>query len=123
MQGFTHAALAGALVLAAGFAPAAGAHGQERDGIVRAMQISRGSRIGASLQDFDDAAAKDAKLSRQGVLVTSVEPGGPADAAGIKPGDAIVEFDGDKVRSVRQMSRLVQETPSGHSVAVTLLRS
>src|SRR4029079_6459815 len=43
--------------------------------------------------------------------------------AGVKAGDAITEFDGEHVRGVRQFSRLVQETPSGRSVAVALSRA
>ena len=121
MKGFTHAALAAALVFAAGLLPASGAHGQGRSSITRVFDLVRGSRIGVSVQDIEEADAKDAK-PKAGVLIETVEPGGPADKAGIKPGDAITEFDGERVRSVRQFSRLVQETPQGRTVAVALSR-
>ena len=55
--------------------------------------------------------------------IESVEPGGPADKAGIKAGDAVTEFDGERVRSVRQFLRLVQETTPGRSVPVVLSRA
>ena len=45
----------------------------------------------------------------------TVTPDGPADKAGIKGGDTITEFDGERVRSTLQFSRLVQETPAGPS--------
>jgi len=42
--------------------------------------------------------------------------------AGLKAGDVITAFDGERVRSARQLSRLVDETPVGRSVKMTLLR-
>jgi serine protease Do len=122
MQGYRKAAIACALVLAGGFAPASTALSQSADSVVRALQIGRGSRIGVTVQDIEDADSKDAKQTKAGVLVETVESGGPADRAGIKSGDTITEFDGEKVRSVRQFSRLVQETPTGRSVAVAVSR-
>ena len=113
MNGFRLAALAGALVMAAGLIPAGEAHAQTR---------LRGSRIGVSVSDREDADAKDAKAIKEGVVVDSVTPGGAADTAGVKAGDAITEFDGEKVRSVRQFSRLVQETPGGRTIPVALSR-
>jgi len=121
MKGFRHAALATALVLAGGLLPGSGAHGQGRSSVTRLLDVGRGSRIGVSVQDIEDADAKDAK-PKAGVLIETVEPGGPADKAGMKAGDAITEFDGERVRSVRQFSRLVQETPQGRTVAVALSR-
>jgi serine protease Do len=119
MKGLTHAALAGALTIAAGFWPAATTTAQESEPLVRALQIARGARIGASVQDIQET---DARKGTQGVSIESVEPGGPADKAGIKSGDIVTEFDGERVRSVRQFSRLVQETPAGRSVPVVLSR-
>lgn len=123
MKGLRLAALAAALILAAGALPWTGAHGQTRSSVLRAFDLGRGSRIGVSVQDIEEADAKDVKQQlKAGVLVETVEPDGPADKAGVKAGDAITEFDGERVRSVRQFSRLVQETPSGRSVAVALSR-
>ncbi len=46
----------------------------------------------------------------------------PAAKAGVKEGDVVVEFDGERVRSARQLTRLVQETPDGRAVKMTLER-
>ena len=46
----------------------------------------------------------------------------PAETAGLKAGDVIVEFDGERVRSTRQFTRLVQETPSGRKVQASVVR-
>jgi serine protease Do len=56
-------------------------------------------------------------------VVESVRSASPAEKAGIKQGDVIVEFDGERVRSSRQFSRLVEETPEGRSAKVVLQRS
>ena len=116
-------ALAGALVLTAGLAPAGVAHGQtsdSQDALVRAFQIGRGSRIGITVLDLEETDKKDVK---SGVVVDAVNAGGPGDKAGVKAGDAIVEFDGDRVRSARQFQRLVQESASGRAVPVVLSRA
>ena len=122
MRAISQAALLCAGVLAAGVAPAGAARGQTQDSpdtFVRTLQITRGSRIGISVQDLDETAGKDV---RTGVLVEGVDSGGPGDKAGVKSGDTIVEFDGDRVRSVRQFQRLVQECPAARSVAMVILR-
>ena len=61
--------------------------------------------------------AQRAKLSPpQGAYVTQVESGSPAQKAGIMTGDIIVEFDGERVRSARQLSRLVRESSDDRTV-------
>ena len=111
-------ALSGALVLAAAAGAPAPALAQDRDTVTR-LFAGRGAHIGLTVEDLDDAAAKQAK---GGVRVETVTPDGPADKAGIKSGDLITEFDGERVRSTLQFSRLVQETPPGRQVAVALTR-
>jgi serine protease Do len=114
-------ALAGALVLAAGAGAPAPVKAQDSDTVTRAFQfVGRGSLIGVSVEDLDDA---DVKQTRGGVKVETVTPGGPADKAGVKAGDTITDFDGERVRSTMQFSRLVQETPAGRQVAVALSRA
>src|SRR3954471_12821905 len=110
---------AGALVLAAaGLAPVSAA--QDRDPLVRLLDMAgSGTQIGAAVTEIE---AEDAKQPKAGVLVETVTPGGPADKAGIKTGDAITEFDGERVRSVRQFSRLVQESTPGHAISTVLSR-
>ena len=72
----------------------------------------RGSSIGVRIQDADAG----------GVLIDDVEAESPAEKAGLKRGDVVVEFDGERVRSARHFSRLVQETPSGRAVKATVVR-
>jgi serine protease Do len=81
----------------------------------------RGSSIGVSVRDVRPAEAGGEKPS-EGVLIDEVRPGSPAEKAGIRRGDIVVEFDGERVRSARQFSRIVQETPAGRTVKATLVR-
>jgi len=112
-------ALGSAVILAAGLAPAPRAQAQERSSVVRAFDVARGARIGAAVDTTDPEPGKDAK---PGVSIETVDSGGPADKAGIKAGDVVTEFDGERVRSVRQFLRLVQESTPGRSVPVVLSR-
>lgn len=109
-------ALAGALVVLAG----AGAPAQvsAQSSVSRAFElVGRGAHIGVTVEDLE---GDDAKL--RGVRIETVTPDGPADKAGLKAGDTISEFDGERVRSMLHFSRLVQETPPGRAVPVTLSR-
>ena len=73
-----------------------------------------GPRLGVSLSDVTEGAG--------GVRVAEIEDGSAAAKAGVKPGDVITDFDGERVRSVRQMQRLVSETPAGRPVKITVSR-
>ena len=74
----------------------------------------RGSRLGVMVQDLD------ATDKTGGVRVDSVDPGSPAEKAGLETGDVVVEYDGERVRSARQFTRLVQETPEGRQVPMAV---
>ena len=112
-------ALAGALLMVAGAGAPAPVLAQDRDTVTRAFAFAgRGAHIGLTVEELDDAAAKQTR----GVRVETVTPDGPSDKAGIKAGDVITEYDGERVRSTLQFSRLVQETPTGRDVAVVLTR-
>jgi serine protease Do len=89
----------------------------------RTVQVlSGGSRIGVSIRDVEESDSKTAKGADTGVIVEEVATDSPAEKAGIRKGDVIVEFDGERVRSVRQLTRLVQETPAGRTVPAVLQR-
>jgi serine protease Do len=90
-----------------------------------AFLAGRGAEIGVSIRDVESpdragSSPGDAKAAG-GVIVEEVRPDGPADKAGIKRSDLIVEFDGERVRSARQFSWLVQETPPDRSVKATIV--
>ena len=119
--------LSGIAVLAALAAPALAAGAEvttqeEREEtertVVRRIEIG-GPRteIGVSVRDVEEAGE-----GAEGAVVTDVRADGPADAAGVEPGDVIVEFDRERVRGARQLARLVEETPAGRTAPVRVLR-
>jgi serine protease Do len=83
-----------------------------RDGEIRIA--AGGPRIGARVRDVDAADVSREKLeTRHGAVVTDVESDGPAAQAGLRAGDVLLRFDGEAVRSSRQLTRLVRESPDG----------
>jgi serine protease Do len=82
-----------------------------------------GSTIGVSVRDLGADDASRAKVQpSDGVLVDSVREGTAASKAGLKSGDVIIEFDGERPRSTRHFTRLVRETPPGRTVKMTIVR-
>ncbi len=60
--------------------------------------------------------------NRSGVLVTGVERNGPAERAGLRPGDIVIAFGGAKVEGVDDLHRLLDASRIGGSVSVRALR-
>jgi serine protease Do len=85
------------------------------------IQYGSGSQIGVSIRDLGEEDVKGGKTAT-GVIVDEVEPDSPAQKAGFRAGDIIVEFDGERVRSMRQFIRLVQETPAGRQIQAAVTR-
>ncbi|HEU4939976.1 MAG TPA: PDZ domain-containing protein [Vicinamibacterales bacterium] len=128
MNRWKAAAVAAALVAAAGagaaFLPPA--HAQSTGRAPRALEIfgGRGSQIGVTVREVEETDAKNGKLAApSGVMIDEVSEESPAAKAGLKAGDIVVEFDGERVRSVRQFSRLVQETPVGRKTQAVVMRA
>lgn len=128
MNAWKSVALAGALVAAAsaGAASLPPAHAQNAaTRAPRALEIfgGRGSQIGVTIRDVEESEAKTNKMSTPaGVVVEDVSEDSPAAKAGLKKGDIVVEFDGEHVHSVRQFTRLVQETPPGRKTQAFVMR-
>lgn len=85
----------------------------------------RGSYLGVGVVDIDSPErAKALKLPEErGVEVTRVSEGSPAEKAGLKEQDVILEFNGERVDSVEKLVRLVRETPIGRSVKLLISRN
>jgi serine protease Do len=81
--------------------------------LLRNGRVSRGY-LGVSLQDSETAGG--------GALVAEVTNGGPASSAGLRNGDRIVEFDGRLVKSTKQLTELIADTPAGKAVKLKFLR-
>jgi serine protease Do len=58
-----------------------------------------------------------------GALVDNLEPGGPGDKAGLKRGDVVISFRGERVLDSDHLVRLVGATPVGHKVEMRVMRN
>jgi len=79
--------------------------------------------IGVRIQSVPDDLARRLGLARAtGALVAGVIDGGPAEAAGIKPGDVILRFDGKRISGRRDLPRIAADTEVGRTVQVVIWR-
>ena len=80
--------------------------------------------LGVRIQEVTKEIADLEKLKKAtGALVASVSESSPADKAGIKAGDIILEFDGKKVDTMRTLPKLVAQTEVGKRVEVKIWRN
>src|SRR5471030_240013 len=85
-------------------------------------KVTRG-RIGVQIGEVSKEVAESLGLkSAQGAEVSLVEPGGPADKAGIKAGDIILKFNGADIGRSSDLPRLVGSTELGSKATVTVWR-
>jgi serine protease Do len=83
--------------------------------------MAGGTYLGVGVVDVDSERARTLKLKEdRGVEITSVTEGGPADKAGIKQGDVVLEYNGQAVDGMTQFQRLVRETPASRQVKIGL---
>ena len=85
-------------------------------------RVSRG-RIGVVIQEVTKELADSFGLGKPfGALVNSVEKGGPAEKAGVEPGDIILKFDGKAVNASSDLPRIVGATKPGSKVPLQVWR-
>ncbi|MET4699847.1 serine protease Do [Constrictibacter sp. MBR-5] len=79
--------------------------------------------LGVRIQTVTDEIADSLGLKEQrGALVASITPGGPAEKAGVQPGDVILSFDGKRVDRMRRLPRIVAESRIGKETTVEVWR-
>ncbi len=90
----------------------------------RELRVLRGqgAQLGVTVRDLTADDLKSASGVTNGVRIEDVDRAGAAAKAGVQEGDVVAEFDGERVRSARQFSRLVQETPDGQTVKMGIVR-
>jgi serine protease Do len=85
-------------------------------------KVSRGW-LGVQIQEVSPAIAKNLELPNDhGALVADVTKGGPAEKAGIRQGDVIESFGGQEITKLRDLTRVVAETPVGRTARVKVWR-
>jgi Do/DeqQ family serine protease len=89
--------------------------------LVKKGKVTRGW-LGVGVQPITAELAKSFGTSGEGVLVNQVMPKSPAEAAGIKVGDALLSVDGKPIKDPRELQRLIADVDIGKSVELTILR-
>ena len=92
------------------------------DQLNRDGKVHRG-RLGVGIQEITSDLARSLALpAARGVLVNSVEPGGPAQRAGIRTGDVITAVNSIRVDDPNALRNRIASSVPGTEVAITVLR-
>src|SRR5881409_4160488 len=94
---------------------------------VMAQLIAKGRVVrgwlGVVIQDVtDELASSFGVKEREGVLVADVMKGGPAETAGLRAGDIVVEVDGTRIREVPDLQRRIAGVAPGQKVRLVVVR-
>ena len=90
---------------------------------LRQFKEVRRGWLGVKIQQVTDEIAESLGIKpTRGALVAGVDDKGPAKPAGIEPGDVIITFDGKPIKEMRDLPRIVADTPVGKDVAVVIIR-
>src|SRR5687767_148032 len=85
-------------------------------------KVTRG-RLGVRIQPMTKELAQSFRLKEpNGALIATVEPGSPADKAGLKAGDVVLAFNGQAIDDANKLPRLVAETKPGASATLRVWR-
>src|SRR5580704_11951392 len=79
--------------------------------------------LGVRIQQVTDDIAESLSIKPpRGALIAGLDDKGPAKPAGMQPGDVVVKFDGHDVKEMRDLPRIVADTPVGKEVDVVVIR-
>ncbi|HWO00533.1 MAG TPA: PDZ domain-containing protein [Blastocatellia bacterium] len=89
-----------------------------------AVPYGEGSYLGVFLEEVTPERVKELGLSEErGAIVMKVVAGGPAEKAGLKENDVVLSFNGRRVDSVRELQRLLSETPAERAISIEVFRA
>src|SRR6201994_270454 len=79
--------------------------------------------LGVRIQQVTDEIAESLNIKpARGALIAGTEDKGPAKPPGSEPGDVVVKFDGKDIKEMRDLPRVVADTPVGKEVPVLIIR-
>ena len=91
--------------------------------VIRLM-ASSGSYLGVGVRDVTADRVKALNLKEErGAEITSVQVDSPAAKAGLKTGDVVLDYAGQRVESMEQFIRMVRETPAGREIKIGVSRA
>jgi serine protease Do len=90
---------------------------------LRQFGETRRGWLGVRIQPVtDDIAESLGMATAKGALVAGVIKGGPVDNGSVQAGDVIIKFDGKDIHEMRDLPRVVAESPVGKAVDVVIVR-
>ena len=90
---------------------------------LRQFKEVRRGWLGVRIQQVTDEIADSLSIKpARGALIAGIDDKGPAKPAGIEPGDVVVKFDGQDIKEMRDLPKIVAETPVGKDVEVIIIR-
>ncbi|AXK83615.1 Do family serine endopeptidase [Pseudolabrys taiwanensis] len=90
---------------------------------LREFGETRRGWLGVRIQQVTDEIAESLSIKpARGALIAGIDEKGPAKPAGIEPGDVVVKFDGKDIKEMRDLPKIVAETPVGKDVEVVVIR-
>ena len=90
---------------------------------LRSFKEVRRGWLGVRIQQVTDEIADSLNIKpARGALIAGVDDKGPAKPGGIEPGDVVVKFDGQDIKEMRDLPKIVAGTPVGKDVAVVIIR-
>ncbi len=93
------------------------------DQLIKFGETKRGW-LGVRIQDVTKEIAEVEKLDKpRGALVASVTANSPSDKGGVKAGDIILEFDGQRIQEMKQLPMIVARTAVGKKVELKIWRN
>jgi serine protease Do len=79
--------------------------------------------LGVRIQQVTDEIAESLSIKpARGALIAGIDEKGPAKPAGLEAGDVVVKFDGRDIKEMRDLPKIVAETPVGKDVEVIVIR-
>ncbi|HEY5701423.1 MAG TPA: DegQ family serine endoprotease [Gammaproteobacteria bacterium] len=92
------------------------------DSLMENGRVERGW-LGVHIQEVTEELAQGLEMDEaRGALIAGVQPDSPAESAGFRTGDVILEFDGEKVEKVKDLPRIVAASKANTKVKVRVLR-
>jgi serine protease Do len=90
---------------------------------LREFKEVRRGWLGVRIQQVTDEIADSLNIKpARGALIAGIDEKGPAKPAGIEAGDVVVKFDGRDIKEMRDLPKIVAETPVGKDVDVVIIR-
>jgi serine protease Do len=93
-------------------------------GTMQMYGLGSGSYLGVGVAEVSAERVKALKLKEErGVEVTKIDDDSPALKAGLKAGDVVLDYNGQRIEGTEQFVRMVKETPEGRQVRLLISRN